>query len=393
MRVVYYSQTCYLDHVLPQVRALSQLVDLTLLIEMSPELWSGSILEAPESLPSGIIPGDPVFKTCFPPSVRPYWQDCANFSLVVHDCPRTIHPGTWRVSHQAAQFIKSMNPDVLHLDNVSPRIVSAIPALRSIPLVLTIHDPKLHSGEFNWRSVIARWLTFRYTDRFMLHSKGIEGSLVSRYGISPTSVDIVPMGVLDIFREWAGETVPLRKYEHTVLFFGRLSAYKGIDVLFEAAPMVTEKVPNVRFIVAGRPVSGYQPPTPPVLPNNSIIEMRSQYITNTQLTELFDEASVVVCPYIDATQSGVVLTAYAFDVPVVATNTGGLPEYVKHSETGLLVPPKDASSLAEALVTILTDSRIRHDLEDGVKKIRDGILSWDTIGKQTLQVYERTLSG
>jgi len=391
MKLVYYSQTCFLDHVLPQVKSLSRLVELSLFVEISPELWSSSIFEAPDSLPSGVIQADPVFESCFPSNVRKYWQDCANIFLVVHNCQRTIHPGTWRVSHQAAQFIRSLEPDILHLDNVTTRLASAIPEMKSIPMVLTIHDPQLHSGESNWRSVLARWLTFRQTDRWVLHSKSLVGSLASRYGIPPAQIDVVPMGVLDIFQEWGSSPDQTGERAGTVLFFGRLSVYKGLEVLYEAAPMVAEKVPNVRFVVAGRPVAGYHLPPAPALPNNAVIEVRDNYITNTQLAELFGEASVVVCPYIDATQSGVVLTAYAFNKPVVATNTGGLPEYVKHGATGLLVPPGDASSLADALVTILTDRKTRGRLEDGVKRIRDGELSWESIGKQTLKVYERTL--
>jgi glycosyltransferase involved in cell wall biosynthesis len=390
MRVVYYSRPCFLDHVLPQAKAISQLAELHLFLELSPEFWNSSLFDvAPKALPSGIISADPVLKDCFPPGVRQYWQDCAGFHLVVHNSRRTIHPGTWMVSHKAVQFIRSLKPDVVHMDDVSVRLASSSWEFKNIPVVLTIHDPELHSGELNWRIGISRWLTFRQTDRFLLHSEGLRGLLASRYGISDRRIDVVPLGVLDIFREWID--TPVKPNNHTVLFIGRLSPYKGLEVLYDTAPLVAEKVPNVRFVVAGQTFPGYQLPETPLLPENSSFEVINEYLSNRRLTEIIQEASVVVCPYIDATQSGVVLVAYAFDKPVVATNTGGLPEYVKQDQTGLLVPPKDAGALSDALIKILTDAELMRNLTDGVKKIKEGVLSWKSIGERTLDIYKRTL--
>ncbi|MFQ6104434.1 MAG: glycosyltransferase family 4 protein [Candidatus Glassbacteria bacterium] len=392
MRVVYYSRPSFLDHVLPQVRALSQLVELHLVLELSPEMWKSSLFDlAPRSLPTGVIRADSVFQSCFPAGVRRYWQDCANFFLVVHNCSRTIHPRTWWVSHKATKFIRSLKPDIIHLDDVSPRMASSVSELGNIPVVLTIHDPERHSGEINWRSVLARWWTLRQGDRFVLHTNGFRESLASRYKVPYEKIDVIPLGVLDVFREWMDSAV--RSGDRTVLFFGRLSIYKGLEVLYEAAPLVTERVPNVHFIVAGRPVPGYEPPAPPPLENDSHIEVHSDYVTNSELARFFQMASVVVCPYIDATQSGVVLTAYAFDKPVVATETGGLPEYVIHNQTGILIPPNDPGALSDALVEVLSNRELMDRLTEGVREIKDGQLSWDAIGKRTMEVYEKTILG
>ena len=98
---------------------------------------------------------------------------------------------------------------------------------------------------------------------------------------------------------------------------------------------------------------------------------------------------IVVCPYIDATQSGVVLTAYAFKRPVVATKIGGLPQYVKHEITGLIVDPNDHHQLAGALIRILENRDIRLKLENGIEDLASNDLNWDNIAKKTVAIYNQ----
>src|SRR5207253_8898786 len=104
----------------------------------------------------------------------------------------------------------------------------------------------------------------------------------------------------------------------TVLFFGRVSPYKGLDDLYRAAPLIAQQVPGLHIVVAGRPYPGYALPRAPALPNDGCVEVIDRYVSNAELAILFERAHLVVCPYVDATQSGVIMTAFAFDRPVVA---------------------------------------------------------------------------
>ena len=163
----------------------------------------------------------------------------------------------------------------------------------------------------------------------------------------------------------------------------------GIEVLYRAMPQVAEKIPGVRFIIAGRPIPGYSLPEPPLLKGSAKVDVIDEYIPNQLLGKLFMEATVVVCPYIDATQSGVVLTAYAFKRPVVATKIGGLPQYVKHEITGLIVDPNDHHQLAGALIRILENRDIRLKLENGIEDLASNDLNWDNIAKKTVAIYNQ----
>jgi glycosyltransferase involved in cell wall biosynthesis len=263
--------------------------------------------------------------------------------------------------------------------------VPVLPLLHRRPIVLTVHDPSLHLGEHSVSTEVFRRLMHAGTARFVLYNRTLKMEFCKKYRVSPARVDTAHLGTYDIFREWIA--APLEPQRTTVLFFGRLSSYKGLDVLYRAAPLVAHHVPGVTFVVAG-----YEPPAAPQLPNVGRIEEHLGYAANEQVARLFQRAGVVVCPYVEATQSGVALTAYAFGRPVVASAVGGLPEYVKHCATGLLVEPDDPDALAQALIRVLTDSTLFAELERGVAHVSRGELNWRQTATEIAQVYARAAS-
>jgi len=205
--------------------------------------------------------------------------------------------------------------------------------------------------------------------------------------LSQSKICFQHLGIYHIYKEWISE--PVVQDEKTILFFGRISQYKGIDILYRAMPKIAEKIPGVRFIIAGKKHPGYSMPELPLLKGNAKVEVIEEYILNHQLAKMFEEATVVVCPYIDATQSGVILTSYAFRRPVVATNTGGLPDYVKKEITGLLIDPNDHDQLADALIKILKNRNLRMKLEEGIEYMACKDLNWEEITKRAIAVYSQ----
>jgi glycosyltransferase involved in cell wall biosynthesis len=373
------------------LRELSRLAEVHVLLEVSPSAWQLESFELrQQNLPAGIVPADPVLADFFPAGVRAYWSGLASFNLVVHHTPKSLRPESFRISHDVVRFIRRLRPDVIHFDEGSRRMLLALLELGRTPVVLTIHDPDIHSGERHWRSGLDRYFFVRRAARIVLYNQTSRASFARRYSLRPEHIHTMQLGVHHIFREWA--VGPVQHSGGTILFYGRLSAYKGLDVLYQAAPLVAEHVPDSRFVVAGRPVAGYQLPSPPVLPNGGQVEVMSDYISNTRLVQLVSSARVVVCPYIDATQSGVVLTAFAFEKPVVATRVGGLPEYIQDGQTGLLVPPGDYSALARALIDLLTTPALEDRLRREVARLgqRDR-LDWASAARATRVVYDEVV--
>ncbi len=389
IRLVYYTVPSFLVTALPLVRALSRRVALHVIMEIAPESWNSGLFDvAPRALPSGIVAADPVLRDCFPPGVRSYWENCASFDLVVHNT-KTFRPATWGVSRQVMRHIKGIQPHLLHMDAGSLRLAPALVGLGGVPLVLAVHDPTPHSGEHSWRTDLTRWLTFSRTQHFVLYNQEALPSFAATHRIPPGHLDATRLGSCEIYREWGDASA--REGDRTVLFFGRLSPYKGLEYLYLAAGEIARQVPGLRLVVAGKPVAGYTPPVQPELPNGGQVQLIDGYISNSRLAELCQQATVVVCPYVDATQSAVVLTAYAFRKPVVATRVGGIPEYVEDGATGYLVPPRDPGALAEAVVKVLRDPQRRQQMSEQIELWARTRLSWDRIGDEILETYRRVL--
>jgi glycosyltransferase involved in cell wall biosynthesis len=179
--------------------------------------------------------------------------------------------------------------------------------------------------------------------------------------------------------------------DHQILFFGRIWEYKGLEYLIRAEPLITARVPDARIVIAGRGEDFARYRRLMVHPERFTVY--NEYVSDSQRAELFQRASVVALPYIDASQSAVIPVAYTYAKPVVATSVGGLPELVEDGRTGFLVPPRDERALADALVCLLRDKELCHQMGAHGKRKVATECSPESVARQTLQVYQRAIIG
>jgi glycosyltransferase involved in cell wall biosynthesis len=261
----------------------------------------------------------------------------------------------------------------------------ALPAFRRFPLVITIHDPQPHVGDSDSRKT-PQWiidLGYRQADRFIVHGRSLVDVVHSRLKVPRNRVHVVPH--IAIGGPPAGETVNDNEDDRMVLFFGRIWAYKGLEYLIRAEPLITQKVPDVRITIAGtgEDLDRYRR----LIRHHDRFDIYNDRISDTARTTLFRQAAVVVLPYISATQSGVVPVAYSHGKPVVATRVGALEEYVDNEKTGLLVPPRDEKALAEAIISLLLDPIQRRQMGKNARKKVLTDLSAENVTKKTAEVY------
>ena len=288
MRIVYYTHSAFFELALSLVRALSRHAQVDVLLEVSPGAWQSAGFDVPaQALPAGIIPADPVLAPLFPSGVRDYWRAASSFQLVVHGTKGSFTPASFRLGRAVLRAVADLSADVLHVDDVdvSPRLALSLRGARHPPIALAVHDPQPHSGEGNWRRSIARRLAYPTVTRFVLYNEVLRDGFSKRFHISPGVIDTARLGPYDVFREWAprpGST----DGRPIVLFFGRLSPYKGLDTFYAAAPLIAQRVGDVRMIVAGRPIEGYSPPRPPTLSAGATIEVVERYLSNEDVAGL-----------------------------------------------------------------------------------------------------------
>ena len=117
------------------------------------------------------------------------------------------------------------------------------------------------------------------------------------------------------------------------------------------------------------------------------IKVINRFIEVSELVNLVYHCRFVCCPYIDATQSGVVMTAFTLCKPVLATNVGALHEMVENTRHGMLVSPKDSHALAEAIVKMSNQSILNTMSENIKQDYHLGNNSWNRLAERLIENY------
>ncbi|NQE52738.1 Trehalose synthase, partial [ANME-1 cluster archaeon GoMg3.2] len=186
------------------------------------------------------------------------------------------------------------------------------------------------------------------------------------------------------------EKEDLKEDGNLILFFGRVYKYKGLEYLIKAEPLITKEVPEAKIVIAGTG-EGFKKYENMMIHRDNFI-VHSRYISYKEGAKLFQRCSLVALPYIDASQSGVIPTAYGFKKPVVVTKVGSIPEIVDDGLTGFIVPPKNPEALADAIIKLLKDEKLRKKMgENAYKKLKTD-LSWDKIAEETIEVYKKAIN-
>lgn len=325
------------------------------------------------------------FVISHPNICREYFNKCVK--LVTIKSPTKYHSPRILSFYNIVKAVNRIAPDIIHIQAVHPWPCFGLLFLRKYPLVVTIHDPKPHEGEKKIIWEMAKKLIMHFADRVIVHGEQLKKLTVSR-GIRPAKIEVIPHGDYSFFTMFGKGDVTEEK--NCILFFGRIRAYKGLDYLLKASNKVIAEIPDAKFIIAGRgSFEKYSGLINEHHRNN--FEIYNKYIADEQVAELFQRSAVVCLPYTDASQSGVVNIAYAFKKPVIVTNVGSIPEIVADGKTGLVIEPKDSNAIANAIIALLKNDDLRRSLgENGLRKQREE-LSWGSIAKKTIEVYQNIL--
>jgi starch synthase len=301
--------------------------------------------------------------------------------------PRLRYPSNVAMVYSLFKTISRLKPDVVHQLAWNLWMNLALPLFPNIPLVTTIHDAERHPGDKKSFVLLQDW-QWRRATQVIVHAERIKRQMIDRLGVPEHKLHVIPIGSYDLYKAWLDDDVS--EHPATILFFGRIWEYKGLQYLIEAEPLITQQVPETRIVIAGQgePFERYER----LMVNRDRFIVHNHYIPDEMVARLFQEASIVVLPYIEASQSAVLSIAYAFAKPVVATTVGGIPEAVEHEETGFLIPPRDPHSLAEAAVTLLQDHNLRSRMKRQILKKAKTELSWSSIARKTLAVYKQALA-
>lgn len=167
------------------------------------------------------------------------------------------------------------------------------------------------------------------------------------------------------------------------LFFGRIDPYKGIDLLIKSFYNICKAGFIAKLTIAGKgDLNRYVDK----IKSNNQIKVINRYILDTEIDELFRvDNTVLIIPYKDATQSGVVSIAYEYMVPIIASDTGGLREQLMDGNAGVLIPPNSVSALQDIMIRFITDTSYYIEGVEKVYKYK-AFFDWNTIAKDLIKL-------
>ena len=246
------------------------------------------------------------------------------------------------------------------------------------PRVFTAHNVLPHSGEADEDT---RRVLYGAFDRIVVHTeRGAEE--LARFGVPPERIARIPHGTFDAT---AAVEPPTGR---TLLFFGLIRHYKGLDVLVRALV----GVPDARLVVAGDPLDPVEPARALAaeLGVGDRIEWRLGYLPEEEIERLMREATIAVFPYRGGeSASGALATALGHGRPAVVTDVLG--EAVREYDAGAVVPREDPEALAAAIRRLVDDPAALDRAFRGTEAARHG-LSWDAIAEEHERLYADLLA-
>lgn len=265
---------------------------------------------------------------------------------------------------------------------------------RARGLVFTVHDTEPFLGQASSPGQrLGWWGLLDVAQRLVVHTEKSRNELAGM-GVSPGRITRVPHGPLyPVHHADGAARARVGDGIRTILVFGEIKRYKGIDVLLRAAARVPPEVARGwRILIAGRPrmdVTGLR-----ALAHRSAIpvEWRLGFVPDEEMVAMFRSADLMVFPYRNIDASGVLMMALPFGLPVLASEIGVFAELLAHGESALLVPPGDEGALAGALTQAMADAGLRERLRRGLARCLDGQLSWRSIAHEHIRAYEAVLA-
>ncbi|WP_375686957.1 glycosyltransferase family 4 protein [Pseudooceanicola sp. LIPI14-2-Ac024] len=322
------------------------------------------------------------------------WID-PRIDLRLVDWPRVRSPRNAGFLWSLSRLIAAERPDVVHVLSNTTVWLNALPALVGRrPLVVTVHDVEVHPGDREtarlpgWTS---RWMA-RQADHVVVHGETLSRKAHEMLRIERERIHVLPHPTIDRYAALARAEGMRRAgagNRLTILMFGRLFAYKGLSDLVKAEAILGRGLKDFRLVIAGRGDNPYD--LSAEMGDATRYEIHNRFIYDIEVARLFTEADVVVLPYTEASQSGVLHLASAFGTPVVATDVGEIGATVTEHELGIVVPPSDPASLASAIADLARDPERRARFADNSLAWARGPAAPEAVGAMTVDMYRHIL--
>jgi glycosyltransferase involved in cell wall biosynthesis len=321
------------------------------------------------------------------------------------------------------QTLKLINPDIIHLQYATPVFRLLSPLLLAIlwifkknynpKVIFTFHEVSRETELLKIFGLVYYYVISSIADQIIVHTSEAKELLIRKCKINSRKINIIPLGLFSSTKDTKNAEIVFNvknlglPNKKIVLFFGYIHVDKGIEVLIKAVSQLFTKYPDMKskviLVIAGdvRPRKGifrlfelidhiYKRKLLSLtkelsLENNVVFK---GYIKDSEVIPLIKSSSVLVMPYKKVEQSGVLNIALNCNMPITASELGGLKELL--GETGLTFESKDSICLEKKITQVLNNDVDTQKLSELYKVIRDNN-SLDKVINGHLRLYESAI--
>ena len=248
-------------------------------------------------------------------------------------------------------------------------------------------------------------IQYRLADHIFVHTERMKSEILKEFGVPGAAVSVIPYGINNavpntgLTFEEAKLRLGIRPGERTLLFFGNIAPYKGVEYLVAAFEQLLTRGGDYRLIVAGRAKKGCEKYLDSIQRalsrdgNRQRAILKVDFIPDEDMELYFKAADVSVLPYTHIFQSGVLFLGYSFGLPVIAADVGSLREDIIEGKTGFVFRPKDVVDLAQTIEMYFASDLYQHlnSRRQQIQNYAEERHSWDLVGEMTRNVYAELL--
>lgn len=295
------------------------------------------------------------------------------------------------------QYIREQHIDLVHTHGVRANLVARLAAAREgVPVVTTVHSVLRYDYDLPVKSFLASFLTRltnKHSDKFIAISGAIAAE-IRQMGVPEDKIVIIHNG-LDTGKfsppRNAGEVkreLELDLQRQTITMIARLHPVKGHEYFLRAARKIIDAGFKAQFLIIGEGIHRQRiEQQVRELGLADVVRMPGYY---SSVEDIYGISDLLCVPSVMEGLGLVVLEAMYFNVPVVASNIGGIPEIVSDQVDGLLVEPRDDEGLARAMMSILADTDLATRLTTKAQE-KVNQFTLQNMAQKVEQVYEEVL--
>ncbi|KAA6342045.1 GDP-mannose:glycolipid 4-beta-D-mannosyltransferase [termite gut metagenome] len=255
-------------------------------------------------------------------------------------------------------------------------------------IIVTVHDINSFNKKANLS--IERGC-YKLIDGAIVHNNSSYNDL-NKKNITIKKITIIPHGNYNLFIK----KIPLKRSDNvfTLLFFGQIKKVKGLDILLNSIKLVIDKGYKIKLIIAGKVWKSdldYYINLIKELNIQSAVETNFRYIPDEEIASFFSKADLVVLPYLEIYQSGVLLLTMSYGRPVLCSDLNAFKEIIIDKENGFLFENKNKDSLANSIIDIIDNQCIVDKVVKNADRLIESRYNWLNIGKQTADLYHSLL--